>query len=314
MPVEDKKTAEMIASPQQVDCLIVGGGPAGLTAGIYLARYRRRAIIIDGGQSRASLIPVSHNFPGFPEGVTGPGLLQRLRAQVAHYQVQILAGIMVDLEKQQDIFTTTIGAQEIQANRVLLATGIADLGVESGVWNQAIRNGAIRLCPVCDGFETIDQKVAILACGRQAISHALFMRSYTSNLTLICGDADTTMGEAERATLAAAGIVLVDDPAPEIFIAESGAPVVRTSTGTEFSFDSVYPMFGAHPRSDLAVALGAGCDDDGNLLVDEHQQTSIPGLYAAGDVVSGLNQISVAAGQAAVAATAIHNQLERRFL
>jgi thioredoxin reductase (NADPH) len=311
---KDQSPDNSIVESEQIDCLIIGGGPAGLTAAIYLARYRRRVLIVDCGQSRALLIPVSHNFPGFPEGVTGPSLLQRLRAQVAHYQVRILGDIAVNLEKQQDVFTALVGNREIRASKVLLATGIADLGVESGDWNLAIQNGAIRLCPVCDGYEAIDRKVALLACGNQAARHALFMRSYTSDLTLVCTDQEPAITDAERATLAAAGITLIEEPAPKIFFSDSGTPSLRISKGEDIDFDIVYPMFGVHPRSDLATELGASCDDDGNLIVDQHQQTSIPGLYAAGDVVSGLNQISVAAGQAAVAATDIHNRLEYRFL
>jgi thioredoxin reductase (NADPH) len=310
---KERKMAPTIACPAQVDCLIVGGGPAGLTAAIYLARYRRSVAIVDAGQSRASLIPVSHNFPGFPEGVTGNGLLQRLREQVAHYPIQVLRGTVSQLEKQQDLFTTTIENGEIRARKVLLATGIADMGGQTGDWGQSIQSGAIRLCPVCDGFEVIDQKVAVLACGTQAVRHALFMRTYTRDLTLVCTDPETAVGDADRAQLKAAGIALIEERTPVLFVTDNGAPIVRTGSG-DYHFDAVYPMFGAHPRSELAKELGARCDAEGNLLVDEHQQTSIPGLYAAGDVVSGLNQISVAAGQAAIAATDIHNRSECLFL
>ncbi len=309
----NNKTVLATATPLKVDCLIIGGGPAGLTAAIYLARYRRHVVLVDSGQSRAALIPVSHNFPGFPQGVTGTALLQRLREQLGPYQVAILSDTVLALQKSEDLFTVTLGELEIHARTVLLATGIADKGVGTGDWNRAIQGGAIRLCPICDAFEVIDSRVVVLACGSQAIKHALFMRTYTDDVTLVRTDPDTAIGDADRAALAAAGISLIEEAAPLISMTSDGKAAIRTSDGKVHYFDVAYPMFGCHPRSDLAKELGVACDSDGNLLVDAHQHTSIPGLYAAGDVVSGLNQISVATGQAAIAATDIHNRLQHRF-
>jgi thioredoxin reductase (NADPH) len=295
-----------------VDCLIIGAGPAGLTAAVYLARYRRRVLVVDSNDSRASLIPLSHNFPGFPYGVNGNGLLQRLREQLAPYPVEVITDTVLDLEHREKLFVAQTGTDTIRSKNVLLATGIADEGVKSGAWDDGIRSGSIRLCAVCDAYEVIDRKVAVVTRGRSAVSHALFMRAYTTDLTLIHADTSSPISGADRARLADAGIKLIEEQSPAIHAATDGGAVVRTSDG-DYWFEVVYPMFGCLPRSGLALRLGAQCDDDGNLIVDQHQATSVPGLYAAGDVVSGLNQISVAAGQAAIAATAIHNRSEHRF-
>ena len=96
---------------ESFDCLIIGGGPAGLTAAVYLARYRRRIILFDGGDSRASLIPKSHNYPGFPEGVSGPGLLQALRKQAQAYGVQMIGARITELKRDGEGFTATSGGK-----------------------------------------------------------------------------------------------------------------------------------------------------------------------------------------------------------
>src|SRR3954468_14848735 len=109
-----------------LDCLIVGGGPAGLTAAIYLARYRRKTRLVDSGESRAALIPESHNYPGF-RGIAGPDLLRRLRDQAGLYGAVLERGRVSALNRGDDgIFIAKAGSSEIQARFVLLATGLVD--------------------------------------------------------------------------------------------------------------------------------------------------------------------------------------------
>ncbi|MES2207838.1 MAG: FAD-dependent oxidoreductase [Pseudomonadota bacterium] len=291
------------------ECLIVGAGPAGLTAAIYLARYRRRVVVVDSGESRAAYIPVSHNFPAFPEGVNGKHLLQRLRQQAKHYPIKILAGKVQKIELKGNIFIAHINDTQIKAPKVLLATGICDIDKDAE-WYKAISWGAIRMCPICDGFEVIGKKVAVIANGRHAVSHALFIRTYTDEVTLVLAALEESLCSQARTQLKNAHITLIEDCNPHIFIDAHEKPCIQTSRGDKYTFDVIYPMLGCHPRTELAQHLGADVDEDGKLIVDEHQRTSVPGLYAAGDVVRGLNQISVAAGQAAIAATAIHNHSE----
>ena len=115
-----------LVSLQAYDCVIIGGGPAGLTAAVYLARYRRRIVIFDAGQSRASLIPESHNYPGFPEGVSGPGLLSALRRQAETYRVTLISAPITELKRAGGGFIAKFGEQQVQSRFVLLATGIVD--------------------------------------------------------------------------------------------------------------------------------------------------------------------------------------------
>ncbi len=298
--------------PPLFDCLIVGGGPAGLTAALYMARFRRSVAVIDNGRSRAGLIPLSHNFPGFPDGVTGPGLLGRLNEQLSGYEVARYDGLADAIACDEAGFVVGFGPERILGRTVILTTGIADAGMETPNWAAAVATGALRLCPVCDAFEVIDKRVAIMTRAEGAVAHALFLRTYTADLTLIHVMEETGLTTDQRNCLSDAGIRLVEAADAVLKVSETGEAAAVVD-GREHVFDSIYPMFGCRPRAGLALSLDAKCDDAGKLMTDAYQQTSVPGLYAAGDVVSGLNQISVAVGQAAVAATHINVELPRRW-
>lgn len=293
-----------------VDCVIIGGGPAGLSAAIYLARFRRSVRLIDAGHSRAALIPLSHNYPGFPDGVSGTELLQRLRAQAEQFGVSVLPDTVERLERREDGgFVSHCGQGSIRSRMVLLASGLQDIEPQMPAIRQAIADGLVRYCPICDGYEAAGKRVAVIGHGEHCFKEALFIRHFTDDLTIVTLEAALHVSEAERQTLAERGIRLVQGPIAHIERVGEGIRVRCLQDGQEYDFDTVYSMLGIKVRSELAQALGAQDDEEGNLLVDAHLQTSIPGLYAAGDVVSGLNQIAVATGHAAIAATAIHNRL-----
>lgn len=293
-----------------LDCLVVGAGPAGLTAAIYLARFRRRIAVYDAGNSRASYIPTTRNYPGFPDGISGDELLARLRAQARNYGAPITTGLVEGLERAGDAFTARAGGEVVRARKVLLATGIVDKAPEMANLREAIDAGCIRLCPICDGHEVIDRKVAMYGPARDALSHAIFMRTFTPALTLLVPRGDEPLDAQGRGELERAGIRYLDSPVCEISMDADRQARVRLADDSEERFATVYPVLGCRIRSELAVGLGARTTATGDIQVDAHQQTSVPGLYAAGDVVAALNQLSVAVGHAAIAATHIHNALQ----
>lgn len=292
-----------------LDCVIVGAGPAGLTSAIYLARFRRSIALVDAGHSRAAYIPTSHNYPGFPDGVSGVELLERLRAQARRYGAEVTGGCVDTIELRDATFSTKAGDMRLASRTVLIATGLVDKKPVMQDLEEAIAAGCIRLCPICDGHEVIDRKVAVYGPAETATGHAEFMRTFTDKVVLLVPRGDAPIAADERARLAAAGIEAVESPVEELSMDADRKARVRLADGRELRFDTLYPTFGCHMRSDLAVALGARTTDAGDIYVDAHQQTSVPGLYAAGDVVAALNQLSVAVGHAAIAATAIHNAL-----
>ncbi len=292
------------------DCLVIGGGPAGLTAAIYLARFRRRLALIDAEESRARMIPLSHNFPAWPEGISGVELLSRLKQHAQRYGVTAIPMTVEHLAANTDgHFTARARDLEIHAKTVLLATGTVDIEPPLPNPQGATRDGYLRYCPVCDAYEVIDRRVAVIGWNDRAVREALFLRTFTAALTLLTLGHEPGFSDPNRENAARAGIAIVAEPIHRIGFEQAQVTSLYGANGKIYRFDAIYAALGCRNRCDLAVALGAEHDAEGGLKVNAHMQTTVPGLYAAGDVVSALNQISVATGQAAIAATAIHNRL-----
>lgn len=292
------------------DCIIVGAGPAGLTAAIYLARFHLSIRLFDCGSSRAALIPRTHNHAGYPEGIAGPDLLARMLRQAELYGAVREQHEVTRIEPLAEGFAVHADGRTFPARSVLLATGVVNhrpKGLDDPLHGEALARGLLRYCPICDGYEVTDKRVGVIGTGDHGMREALFLRGYTADVTLIAPEVEHELDPACAAALDEAGVVRVDGPCGKYAI-EGGQITVDTAEG-RLAFDSIYPALGSRIRSDLAVAAGARASEDGCLEVDDHQRTSIPGLFAAGDVVKGLDQISHAMGEAGVAATTIRNML-----
>ncbi len=292
------------------DCIIVGAGPAGLTAAIYLARFHLRIRLFDNGSSRAALIPRTNNHAGYPDGIPGVELLDLMRRQAERFGAVREDAHVDAIEPEHDGFTVRLGDRRIRARTVLLATGVInnppDMPKEAH--DAALARGLIRYCPVCDGYEVTDKNVGVIGTGDHGMREAQFLRGFSKHVTLIAPGAAHDLDEACRTKLAEAGIKHIDGPCTPITV--DGDTIRVTTPDGEQVFDTIYPALGSVIRSELAVAAGARASEDGCLEVDAHQRTSVPGLFAAGDVVKGLDQISHAMGEAGVAATTIRNLLD----
>jgi thioredoxin reductase (NADPH) len=291
------------------DCIIIGAGPAGLTAAIYLARFHLSIRLFDCGSSRAALIPCTHNHAGYPAGVKGTELLRLMLEQAEKYGATREQAEVTAILPVEGGFEVHIGDRIAKARTVLLATGVVNNRpkMDTAEHDAALERGLLRYCPICDGYEVTDKKVGVIGTGDHGMREAIFLRGYTKDVTLVAPGGAHELDDACRAKLDEAGIVHVDGPYTPIHIAGDRI-AVQTADGS-LEFDSIYPALGSVIRSKLAVAAGASASEDGCLEVDEHQRTTIPGLFAAGDVVKGLDQISHAMGEAGVAATTIRNLL-----
>jgi thioredoxin reductase (NADPH) len=308
-------------SKPPLDCLVIGAGPAGLTAATYLARFRRRVALVSFGQSRARYIPLSHNCPGFPFGISGAQMLDKLTDQAAQFGVTAVSDRVQRIERMQHSFVAHSDHQSWTARTILLATGIVDrlppvMHIEKGIADEVVR-----ICAVCDGYEARDHRIVVYGPPPNVVQHASFLRTYSHDVTVVLSEAGPLRPDDRLLALDLAMPVL--PPPSKIKLikenhdsAADGRTGGRRIIGCEViwpdrtaTFDSLYPVLGADAKAGLATALGAHVDADGELIVDGFLQTSVNALYAAGDVVSALNQISVAVGHAAIAATAIHHRL-----
>ena len=298
------------------DCAIVGGGPAGLTAAIYLARFRRRVVLFDRGGSRAALIPTSYNHAGFPEGIAGGELLRRMGEQAAKYGADLRVGDVGEVVASDGNWRLTGEGFNLTARTVLFATGVDNRRPEMDetVHRAALDAGKLRYCPICDGWEAggpdFGARIGVVGAESHGVAEALFLRTFTPHVTLFTL-AECELHEKDRKDLADHGVTW--DPRPVAAYDFSGEGVrLSFAAGDVAQVDTLYPALGSDPNDALIQALGLRTDDDRCVMTGKHQQLGLKGLYAAGDLVSGLDQISVAMGHAAIAAVAIHNDLRER--
>lgn len=294
------------------DCIIIGAGPAGLTAAIYLARFHLKIRLFDCGSSRAALIPCTHNHAGYPDGISGKELLARMLEQAEKYGAERELAEVTALRRDGENFVVRVGDRAVSARTVLLATGVVNHRpeIDDALHAEALARGLLRYCPICDGYEVTDKRVGVIGTGDHGMREAIFLRGYTSDVTLVAPHAEHALDDACVEALDEAGIARVDGPCGGYAI--EGDQLAFDTAHGRMAFDSVYPALGSRIRSRLAIEAGARAAEDGCLEVDDHQRTSVPGLFAAGDVAKGLDQISHAMGEAGVAATTIRNLLAER--
>jgi len=292
------------------DCIVIGGGPAGMTAAIYLARFRRRLVLLDAGGSRAQWIPRSNNHPAFPGGIEGRELLERMRRQMARFGVAHVKERAENLGREGKDFLVEARNERFAARAVILATGAVDRVPEMKDVLDHVRRGTIRQCPICDAYEVIDRRIVVLGSGRHAVEEALFVRGYSPDVTIAFPSGQPGPDPDESAALRRAGVAVLADAVQGVSCDE-GEVRLDLGAGRVVRFDVAYSGMGIAPQTQLVADLGPQLSSDGRLETDAHMQTTVPGLYAAGDVVTGLNQIAVAMAQAEIAATAVHNAARR---
>jgi thioredoxin reductase (NADPH) len=307
--------------PQKLDCIIVGAGPAGLTAAEYLARFHRDVVVLglNGPKPRLLYIDRTYNLPGYPQGVRGQDLRTRLVEQAKEMGAVIREETAVRIEGQDGDFRVQLNdGSTLCARKVILAMGVRDRHPDISNIEPHIGH-FVRYCPVCDGYEHTGQNLGIVGSGGSVARHALFLQTFSNRITIFLhGESQETLGNY-RSKLERKGIdfyepriVKIIEKQPE----DSSSPSnyvgcgICLEDGTEHSLSVLYSALGCDLPLEPVRHLGLDLDEDGYLLVNENQETNITGVYATGDLVSQINQISVAFGQAAIAAVRIHNVLD----
>jgi thioredoxin reductase (NADPH) len=299
-------------TPTETDCCIIGAGPAGMTAAIFLGRFRRRVMVFDSGESRARLIPRSHNHPAFPGGINGEDLLNRMRRQLDDLDIPVHQGTVDAVRQEVDGRLLVVqGERTFVGPFVIFATGVLDRlpGVPQA--EELVRRGTIRQCPICDGYEVTGSRLAVIGSGKGAAGEALFLRTYTPDIVLVTLGKGADLAPEDRNRVLSAGIRMIEAPIRDISAGGGSGAVITFADGAAFTFDAIYSGLGIEPRTGLLARLGADLAQDGRIITDARQRTSVPGCYAVGDIVTGLNQIAVAMAQGEIAAVDIHNAMRR---
>ncbi len=299
----------------EAEIAVVGAGPAGLSAALYAARFLRSTLVLHDGSPRAARIPRTRNVPGFEAGVAGAQLITKMSRHATRYGAKLVAARIWRVER------TAGGGFELlsengrswSARAVILATGLEHnhIPMDPRCHELASQQGILRYCPVCDGYEHRGKRIGVVGCDVSGAGEALFLRRYSPDVTLLT-QCSAELGEQQRRDLAAAGIRTITDPIAGYELARGGIRVRLEGNDAALAFDVLYPALGSRPRSTLVASLGIPLDPDGNAAADSPFGTPVAGVYCAGDLVAGLDQISVALGHGAVAATRAHHWLSER--
>lgn len=300
------------------DCIIIGGGIAGLQGAIQMGRYKHRVLVIDKGRGRSTLCRSYHNVLGWPDGISGPELRRLGRLQAERLGVEFAESEVTGASRTPDGFALQLdsGQRAPQAATLLLATGIMDRfppleGLECCLGE------TVYVCPDCDGYEVSGRETVVMGSGEVGASMALTLRYWTSTLTYINHEADSAPLSGKTADqLKEAGIAYLPQPIAEIV---SDAPSgrlqgVKLEGGRMLTAERGFIAFGGNQvHSGLADQLGIERLENKHIVTDPRsKQTNVPGIWAAGDVGVHSEQVTIAMGEGSQAAIWIHKELLQR--
>lgn len=292
------------------DAVVIGGGAAGLAAATWIARYRRSVAVLDGGEPRNQWVELAHGYLG--EDPVDPGdLLRRAREQLGRYEeADICAGQAMEVRREEDgVFSVKADSGlRLQSRRLVLATGVRDRFPDVGRFFEHY-GASVFHCPTCDGYEAKDAQVVAFGWSEDITEFALTLRGWARSVAIVT-DGRAFEGDAGcRHRLAQAGIAVLEDDAVELLGERGHLEGVRLEGAGVVACELAFFSIAHEPRTDLAVQLGCRLTDEGCIEVDHEAATSIPGVYAAGDITPGLQILQVAAAKGATAGVACARSL-----
>jgi thioredoxin reductase (NADPH) len=297
------------------DCVVVGGGPAGLSAAIYVARYNRTVVVADHSEGRWTTPEVNDNYLGFPDGIASRALREHGRRQAARFGAVFVQCKVEGVSREDGVFVATGGATELRGRTLILATGVRDCLPEFDNADPREYFGkSLFWCITCDGYKVRGARVAVVGSTDSAATTALQFLNFTDQLCMIT---DRRPGEDEisarkRADLDAAGIALYESGVSCIIGDEGRMRAVTLDDGRGVDLDFMFSQQGSRPNSSLARSLGVTCGDSGYVLTDNEQRTNVSHVYAAGDVTKAFaHQVVTAAHEGATAGQAANYDLYR---
>jgi thioredoxin reductase len=295
------------------DCLIVGAGPAGLSAALMLGRCRRRVLVCEAGESRNARSQGLHNYLT-RDGIAPLEFLRLARKEVEEYPtIEFLQAEVIDARRTTDSFTVALSDRtELSARKLLLATGVVDeLPDIAGL--QPLYGTSVHHCPYCDGWEWRDQPVGVYGRGEEGFATALGLTVWTDDLVL-CTDGPSGLTTRQRGQLNRAGIQVREDKVLRLEGQDGRLSSVVFIRGEPLPRRALFLCTGQHQRSDLALRLGCRFNEKGAVITGSAEATDVPGLYVAGDASKEAQFVVVAAAEGAEAGMAINKSLLKEDL
>ena len=292
------------------DSLVVGAGPAGLSAALQLARSNRQVAVVDGGSGRSTFRQVNHNYLGFPGGIAAQDLRRLGREQVAAYPVAFIDEDVASVRRRNSVFEAELySRRRLKARTLVLATGVTDNFPTVPDWQEYVGR-SLFWCIVCDGYAARGKRVIAVGNHDEAAVTALQFLQFTATVSVLTNSPDCDMSPRLRRRLRDHGIPLMIGEISE-FLGDDGIlGEVALADGTRLTADFVFSLQGGTPNNALAKEVGAPLAKDGSVIVDEDQKTKIPGLFAVGDLADGhAHQIATAVHEGLTAATAAQHYL-----
>ena len=305
------------------DVAIIGGGPAGLCAAVWLARYLHSAVVIDSGDPRNWETRGVNGFLGLPR-IRPSELRSYGREECRSYGAQLVDDIVMAAHKldDDDFDVELLLGQPIRARRVLLAIGIRDIWPEIPGLGHTFGQNA-HVCPDCDGYEARDKKVVVIGSGRRAVGMALDLTTWTHDIIICTNGEPPQLDRREYCDkLDALNIPVLTEPILRVVCEGDGGSIhsLELRDGMQLDADKIFLAIGQFPADDagtrLSLQLGCERDEEGHVIIDEHYHTSVHNVFAAGDIVPGPQLAIAAAADGAIAALSIHKSLvpaERRL-
>jgi thioredoxin reductase len=294
---------------ERYDVAVIGGGPAGLAAALWLARYLHTVVVVDSGDPRNWETRGINGYLGH-QGIRSPQLRAIGREECAKFGVSFVSGI-VDraINETGELFAVHLrGDVVIEARRVLLAIGIKDVWPDIPGLERCYGE-TVHVCPDCDGYETRDKKTVVVGKGRKAVGMALALTTWTRAIVICTNGEKPDMEQALLDQLKFLNIPVLDAPIQRVVSQGGEIVAIDLVGGMTLDCERLYFAIGQYPADDLGAQLGCKRDGMGRLVIDDHNHTSILNVFAAGDIAPGPQLAIVAAASGAVAAMAIHASL-----
>lgn len=315
-----KKSQGEFMGMSTFDLIIIGGGPAGITAGLYAARARLKALLLEkmflGGQAASTYL--IENYPGFPEGILGPDLTQAMEKQARRFGLEVINGEVKYLSPREKYWEVGWEGQKFLTKAVIIASGVEP--VKLGIPGEAeLRGKGVSYCATCDGPFFRDQEVGVIGGGDSAVDEAIYLTRFAKRVYLIHRRNSLRAAKIlqERA-LQNEKITILWDSIPTKVLGQDGVEGLeiknlKTQSVSLLPVKGVFFYVGLRPMTEFLKEL-IKVDERGYVLTDENMATSVPGIFAAGDVRQKLlRQVTTAVGDGATAAFAVERYLEATF-